>query len=100
MKPGDVVTCGLCGAQARATWTSLAKAWQSPWPLLLSWTHGPHPRHEATHVAPALCLWCFERRQALGPGAEPLYRPTGALPPASPVAPAQRPLPLQMGLFG
>lgn len=74
MKPGDVVTCTSCGAQAVATFSSGADRWQEGWALALTWTHGPHPRVEVTHVAPAECLWCHELHQAV-PGAEPRYRP-------------------------
>jgi hypothetical protein len=75
VKPGDVVTCKHCGAQAVATWTSLERPWQEGWALLLTWTHGPHPRQEAVVEAPKLCLWCLERCSALGADAPPLYRP-------------------------
>ncbi len=75
MRPGDLVTCTCCGAQARATWSSQVHAWREGDALSLRWTHGPHPRHQVTHVTPALCIWCHERRQVLGPDAEPLYRP-------------------------
>lgn len=75
MKPGDVVTCGTCGAQARATWTSRERAWQEGWALRLTWTHGPHPRHEAVTTTPERCLWCHERCAVLGADAPPLYRP-------------------------
>jgi hypothetical protein len=75
IRPGDAVTCACCGAQARAQWTPLDRPWQEGYPLLLTWTHGPHPRTEATHVAPERCIWCEERCNALGGDAPPLYRP-------------------------
>lgn len=78
MKPGDVVICACCSATAAATWCSLERAWQEGWPLRLTWTHGPHPRHEAATKAPEFCLWCHERRQVLGADAPPLYRPTAS----------------------
>ncbi len=91
MRPGDVVTCAACGARARATFSSGAAAWREGYPVALTWTHGPHPRCHVVTEAPALCSWCFERRQALGDDAEPLYRPApGAeleLPPAEPAGP-------------
>lgn len=77
LRPGDVVTCPSCTAQAVATWPSAERAWQEGWPLRLSWTHGPHPRHEVTHAAPEECIWCRERHAVL-PGAEPLYRPSAS----------------------
>lgn len=77
MRPGDVITCGGCGARAVAR-SSAPERWQEGWPLLLTWTHGPHPRHEAASQVPALCLWCLERRHVLGPNAPPLYRPSSA----------------------
>jgi hypothetical protein len=75
VKPGDVITCITCGAKARARWTSRERAWQEGWALLLTWTHGPHPRHEAATEVPERCLWCHERCEALGKDAAPLYRP-------------------------
>lgn len=74
MKPGDVVTCTCCGARAVAQ-SSAPAAWREGFPVLLTWTHGPHPRHEAALRVPELCLWCHERREALGADAAPLYRP-------------------------
>lgn len=76
MRLGDVITCGGCGARAVAQ-SSAPERWQEGWPLLLTWTHGPHPRHEAMSTAPEFCLWCAERRHVLGPNAPPLYRPRG-----------------------
>ncbi len=75
MKPGEIVTCAACGARARATFSSGAAAWREGYPVALTWTHGPHPRCHVVFEPPALCSWCFERRQALGADAPPLYRP-------------------------
>ncbi len=75
MKPGDVVTCACCGATATANWSSLERAWQEGWALSLTWTHGPHPRVEAARETPEFCIWCHERKMALGAAAPPLYRP-------------------------
>lgn len=81
MRPGDVVTCSCCGAQARATWSSRERPWQEGWPVTVTWTHGPHERHQVvTGEAPTTCSWCWERRQALGPDAQPLYLPGPSAP--------------------
>ena len=92
MRPGDVVTCTCCGSQARAQWTPLDRPRQEGYPLLLTWTHGPHPRTHVTHEAPERCIWCHERCQALGDDAPPLYRPApGAEPGELVVAHTERP---------
>jgi hypothetical protein len=98
VKPGEIATCSGCGAQARATWSGQARPHQDGWPVLLTWTHGPQERcHVVTGEAPTLCGWCWERRQALGPDAPPLYRPAAgaelapeaALPPPPPATRGQ-----------
>lgn len=77
MRPGDVVTCGNphCGAQARARSTR-PENWREGYALLLAWPDG---RQEATVAAPARCLACHERFEALGMDTVPPLGPPRAI---------------------
>lgn len=76
LRPGDVVLCSCCGAQALAVFTGGADRWREGQSSTLLWDHGPGPRYELAHVRPDLCIWCKERQAAL-PGSAPLFRPAG-----------------------
>jgi hypothetical protein len=73
MKPGEILTCANphCGAQARARSTR-PENWKDGYALLLEWPDG---RQEATVAAPARCLACHERFEALGADLPPPRRP-------------------------
>ncbi len=60
MKPGDVVTCSDCGATATARWLSAERPWQEGFPLRLTWSNGPFPRHETARSKPERCLFCHD----------------------------------------
>ena len=108
MKPGDLATCGNCGAQARAESSAPAR-WRDGDPLVLAWPAtgvlSPRTVIWTAPEAPDRCQNCFERFMALGmdtppPGAPgPERRAFTPPPPAPPPAPRAQPATGQLGLF-
>jgi hypothetical protein len=67
MNPGDVLTCSTCGARSLPLHTTGGRRFEDGGALVVSWDHGPNPRHEAASVLPTLCLWCDDKRLGFPP---------------------------------
>ena len=65
LRPGDVVTCTSCGERSEPAHSTGGRRWEEGGALMVTWTHGPYRRHDASRsdgAPPALCLWCDDRR--------------------------------------